>query len=108
MGEPWNFESSAGPNRLEGRIVSAEVGGEEAAQALTVEITPFTAKSGAVVTVLKAEARYQEDQETADPDDARFWRTAESVLREEIERRVPDPELREMLESLQRLGQEDR
>lgn len=65
VGEPWDFESSAGPNRLEGRIVSVALyGAESRRQAVTVEITPFTASNGAVVTELKAEARYEEDQET--------------------------------------------
>lgn len=63
VGGPWDFESADGPNRLEGKIVSVELGGGElgAEQAVILEVTPFVSKAGTTVTRLSATARYAED-----------------------------------------------
>lgn len=45
-------------------------------------------------------------EESADADDAAFWKTVECTLREEIDQKIPEPDLREMLKSLQRLSEQ--
>lgn len=67
IGEPWNFESSAGQNRLEATVLSVEIGksngnGEEdPEQSVLLEVTPFESETGETVTQLVARARYTDD-----------------------------------------------
>lgn len=65
VGSPWNFESTAGQNRLEGQIVSVENAKEDSGvkQSVTLEVTPFVAETGKPIARLKAGARYVEDQD---------------------------------------------
>lgn len=41
--------------------------------------------------------------ESVDPDDTSFWQTAEDTIRDQAAREIPDPELRDLLESLRKL-----
>lgn len=59
VGEPWDFESTAGPNRLEGEILSAKIAPE--GQSVLLKVSPFRTETGQEASVLEASARYQED-----------------------------------------------
>lgn len=59
VGEPWDFESTAGPNRLEGEILSAKIAPE--GQSVILKVNPFRTETGQEASVLQARARYQED-----------------------------------------------
>lgn len=67
IGEPWNFESSAGQNRLEATVLSVEIGKsngngkEDPEQSVLLEVTPFESETGETVTQLVARARYTDD-----------------------------------------------
>lgn len=62
VGEPWDFESSAGPNRLEGEVFSVDT--SPGSQSVSVRVNPFETETGEKVTVLTASARYTEDVES--------------------------------------------
>ena len=59
VGEPWDFDSGAGPNRLEGEILSAKISPEE--QSVVLKVNPFRTETGQDASVLEAKARYRED-----------------------------------------------
>jgi hypothetical protein len=59
VGEPWDFESPAGPNRLEGEILEAKIAPE--GQTVILKVNPFRTETGQEASVLAASARYQED-----------------------------------------------
>lgn len=60
VGEPWNFESTAGQSRLDGKILSAD---SSARQSVTLAVTPFESEAGKTVTQLTATPRYTDDLE---------------------------------------------
>lgn len=57
VGEPWDFEGPDGPNALRGRIVEV-FPGEPREQRLRIEVTPFEARDGRLVSQLTASRRY--------------------------------------------------
>jgi hypothetical protein len=59
VGEPWDFETPAGPNRLEGEILSAKITPE--GQTVILKVNPFRTETGQEASVLEARARYSED-----------------------------------------------
>lgn len=68
VGAPWDFESEAGPNRLEGTILSIEIDVPDSpagnGQSVNLEVTSFASKAGKTVTHIRATARYTEDRES--------------------------------------------
>ena len=57
VGEPWDFEGPYGPNALRGRIVES-LSGAAGEPRLRVEISPFEAGDGRLVSQLTTSWRY--------------------------------------------------
>lgn len=59
VGEPWDFESTDGQGRLEGRIVAvSDTEQERRDQWVRIEVTHFEAEDGSTITNLTATRRH--------------------------------------------------
>lgn len=62
VGEPWDFSSPDGANLLRGRIASVSAEGTASAdQEVVLEVTPFEAEGGVIVSRLRASLRHVDE-----------------------------------------------